>query len=207
MIGEMLNLPKPPRDITPAGFFEEWLPTTIEPVKPLIGQLAGDLSVAIGVRITGDDGGDWTGVVEGGDALVEKGLRADAVVTFILTGKNFIDAITGRMDDIMPKLPEGGTGNFDPAAMLERGKNILEALKTIEGSIGIEIEDEERPYSVMVKFAGELKDKADCIIKIDRIKASGIVHGDIDPQRAFMSGQVKFEGNSALVMQLLPILM
>ena len=59
----------------------------------------------------------------------------------------------------------------------------------------------------MIKFAGDLKEEADCSISLDRKKATAIVRGEIDPQTAFITGQIKIEGDSSLVTQLIPLMM
>jgi len=203
MVGELLNMIKAPTDMTPNKYFNEWLPALIEPMKDLIGSFAGELSVAIAMRITGEDGGDWSAVIDRGQVEIQQGLNPDALVTIIMSGKNFIEAVSGQIDDIMPQAPEGAAMETSPEEMLTEAQEKMAELKTIEGALGIVIDDNERPYAVTVKFAGELKEEADCVITLDRKKANGIVTGEIDPQAAFMSGQVKIEGNSSLVMQLL----
>ena len=207
MVGGLLNMIKAPMDITPGKYFGEWLPNLIEPMKDLIGSFAGDLSAAISLRITGDKGGEWSAIIDRGRVEIQEGLKPDALVTIVMSDTNFIEAVTGQIDDIMPQSSGEAVMEGSPEEMLAQAKEKMAELKTIEGALRIVIDDSERPYAVTVKFAGELKEEADCVITLDRKKANGIVKGKIDPQTAFMSGQVKIEGNSSLVMQLLAVTM
>ncbi len=200
-----MELPKAPADITPAKFFMEWLPTQVDSFKDLIGQFGGGVSAAMATRVTGDGGGDWTTVLEGGAVKVEEGLRDDAVVTIVISAPNFKDAVTGQMEDVMQPPPDAG--NISPEDAAEKAKQNMEAVKTIEGQIKFAIEDDAKPFEVMVKFAGPLKDEADVAVIVDREQAIAMAKGDTNPQAAFMSGAIKIEGDMGILMQLAPMMM
>jgi len=200
----MMNLPKAPADITPAKFFDEWLPKQLSAVKDMIGSLGGGVSATIGARITGAGGGDWTMVLDGGAVKVEKGLRSDAVVTMIMEAGHFVQAVSGQMDDVMQP---PSTSNLTPEQAASKARNDLEAMKTIFGTVKFALTDAVKPFSGMVKFAGELKDDPDVTVTMERATALAIAKGDTNPQAAFMSGQVQIEGDLSILMQLSPILM
>jgi len=201
----MMNLPKAPADITPAKFFTAWLPSQVEAFKDMIGSLSGDASAAIAFRVTGEGGGDWTTLLEGGKVKIEKGLRPDALVTVVMNVTNFVEAVTGQLEDLMQ--PPPGTGDLTPEQAAARAKDNLEAIKAIHGAVMGVIEDDKKPFKALVKFGGELKAEPDVTVTMGRDTALAIAKGDTNPQAAFMSGQVKLEGDLSILMQLTPILM
>ncbi len=207
MASGMMNIPEAPADITPAKFFTEWLPTQVDSFKDMISGLGGGVSVAMSTKVTGDGGGEWTALLADGAVKVEEGLRDDAVVTVVIDAKNFVAAVTGQMKDVMAPPPAGAGGDLSPEQMAEQAKEKLEAIKGIEGSIGFQIEDDEKPFGAMVKFAGELRDEPDVTICIDRENAIAMANGETNPQAAFMSGQIKIEGDMSILMQLTPLMM
>jgi putative sterol carrier protein len=201
----MMEMPKAPAGITPEKFFMEWVPAQVESFKDLIAALGGDQTAAIGMRITGAGGGDWTIVLEGGKVKVDKGIRADAVVTAIMGVENFIEAITGQLEDLMQ--PPPGTENMTPEQAAAKAKENLVAMKEIMGTARFTIEDASKPFTAMMKFQGELKDEPDVTVTMDRETALAIASGKTNPQSAFMSGQVQIAGDLTILMQLAPILM
>jgi putative sterol carrier protein len=201
----MMNLPKAPADITPAKFFGEWLPTQVEAFKDMIGSLGGETSAAMSFRITGQGGGDWSTLLAGGKVKVEKGLRDDALVTVVMNATNFVEAVTGQLEEVMQP-PPGAAANLTPAQAAAKAKENMEAVKSIIGAVGFSIEDDKKPFAAMVKFAGPLKDAADVTVSMERQTAVAIAKGDTNPQAAFMSGQVKIEGDLSILMMLMPLM-
>lgn len=200
-----INLPKAPADITPGKFFGEWLPEQMEPMKEMISSLGGGVNAAMSIRVTGDNGGDWSTTLDGGEVKIEEGLKDDALVTLVLNEKNFVEAVSGQMEDLMP--PPPGGGDVDPAKAAEQAKQRMEAVKNINGSLKYVIEDAEKPFEVMIKFAGDLKDEPDVSVIIDRENALAMARGETNPQAAFMSGQIRIQGDMSILMQLTPLMM
>lgn len=201
----MMDLPKAPADITPAKFFNEWLPTQMEPFKDMIASLGGDVSAAMSVRIKGEGGGDWTALLQGGEVKISEGISDDALVTIIMEAGNFVEAVTGQMEDFMQ--PPPGAGDMSPEQAAAKAKENLETLKGIHGTIKMALEDAEKPFWAMIKFQGEIKDEADVTVSMERATSLAIASGETNPQAAFMSGQVRIEGDMSILMQLMPLMM
>jgi hypothetical protein len=201
MAAGMMNLPLAPADITPEKFFTQWLPQQLQSLGSLIAALAGDVKAGIATRVIG--AGDWTAILEGGKIRIEAGLAPDALVTFILPEKNFIEAVTGQRQDMMGK-PPAGAGT--PEQMAAQAKQNLQALREINGAIKFVVEDEKMPFEATVKFGGELQSDPDCTITVGLDTARSMAAGETNPQAAFMSGQIKIEGDMTMVMQLMPLM-
>ncbi|MFA6449684.1 MAG: SCP2 sterol-binding domain-containing protein [bacterium] len=72
--------------------------TLVERFRP---ENATDLDMTIGYNIGGDDGGQWTAVIKDGKCVLETGLRADATITQIVTAKDFVDLVLGKLDPMV----------------------------------------------------------------------------------------------------------
>ena len=201
-LGGIFDL-RAPTDITPARFFEEWLPSQVENSRELLETFAGDISFVVSVRVTGERGGEWTVRLADRKPEFARGLDPEAVVTFIVSEENFIQSITGQLDDLRPPARDMSTVDTSPEAIQQRARQVLAALKDIRGSLRAELDDPNRALGVTIKFGGEMKDTPDCIIRIKMDHVRAMASGELDPQAAFMTGKVKIEGDSSLLMQLL----
>jgi len=191
-----------PADIAPAEFFGEWLSKQVEPLKPLLGVL-GDQSATMSIRVTGDDGGEWSCTVNKDGLTIKEGLSEEAEVTVILSTPDFQRAVSGA-------LPMAGSraGRKRPSPEEAPGliENALEQLRQVAGQLRYRIEDPAGDFMVDVKFAGPLKDDPDVEVIMSRETAEGIAGGSLNPQTAFMAGQVQIQGDISLLMQLMPLM-
>ena len=201
------DMPKAPMDITPARFFGEWLQAQVEPFKPLIQAMAGDIAFALAIKVTGGGGGEWTVKLAGGKLEVAKGLDAAALVTLVLSEENFVRAVTGQLDDLRMQPPGMGKGGLSPEVIKQQAQKNIEAMTQIHGMLEFHAEDPQKPFVVGIKFAGPMKDQADCVIKMDQEDIRAMAKGETNPQAAFMSGKIRIEGDMGLLMQLAPLMM
>ncbi len=201
------DMPKAPMDITPERFFGQWLLGQVEPFQPLIQSMAGDIAFTMAIKVTGEGGGEWTVKLAGGKLEVAKGLDAAALVTLVLSAPNFVQAVTGQLDDLRMQ-PQGmGGGGVSPEVIKQQAQKNIEALTQIHGMLEFHAEDPQKPFVVGIKFGGPMKDQADCVIKMDQEDIRAMAKGETNPQAAFMSGKIRIEGDMGLLMQLTPLMM
>jgi hypothetical protein len=207
MIEGLLGI-RAPMDITPARFFEQWLPAQIENLKALIEAFAAGIDFSVSVRVTGEGGGDWTAGLVDGSPSITPGLDPQALVTFIVSEANFVQSVTGQLDDLRMK-PQDPTPGADlsPEAIKKQAQEMIEALKGLNGSLRASVDDPDRPLAVTVKFAGELKDRPDCEIKVEMEDVKAIARGELDPMSAFMGGRFQIEDETGLLTELLALLL
>jgi hypothetical protein len=207
MIEGLLNI-RAPEDITPARFFEQWLPAQTEKLKPLIEAFAAGIDFSASVRVTGDGGGDWTTGLVDGSPSITPGLDPQALVTFIVSEENFVQSVTGQLDDLRMKAPDPAPdADLSPEAIKKQAQEMIEALKGLSGSLRASVDDPDRPLAVTVKFAGELKDRPDCEIKVEMEDVKAMARGELDPMSAFMGGRFQIEDESGLLTELLALLL
>jgi putative sterol carrier protein len=203
----MFDVPQAPADITPKTFFGEWLPSQLDNFKDLIQTFSGDLSASMSVKVDGDNGGEWTVGLGGGAVNISDGLSSDSVVTIVVSEKNFVEAVTGQLDEYRMQPPGGmSQGDLDPEAIKKQAADNLEVVKGISGALQFCLDDPDNPVAVTICFGGEVKDP-DCVIKVDKEDAKSMASGETNPQAAFMSGKIRIEGDMSLLMQLTPLMM
>lgn len=191
-----------PADITPEKFFGQWLPTQAEQFKAIM-PLLGDITATMGIKVTGDEGGEWSCTISKDGLKIEQGLRDDAVVTVRLDKKNFVAAVTGQL-----KMgPGAGAKAPSPEQAPQMLKDAITAVKQINGILRYQLEDPDQgDFLVDVKFAGPLNDDADVQVTMARETAESMAAGDLNPQAAFMAGQVQISGDMSILMQLMPLM-
>ena len=207
MIEGLLDI-RAPMDITPAGFFEQWLPAQIESSRPLIEAFTPGIAFSAAVRVTGDGGGEWTVGLANGSTAITPGLDPQALLTFVVSEENFIQSVTGQLDDLRMKAQDSPPDvELSPEAIRKQAEEIIAALKGLNGSLRASVDDPDRPLAVTVKFAGEMKDRPDCEIKVKLEDVKAIASGELDPQSAFMGGRCQIEDEAGLLTEILALLL
>ncbi len=205
---EKVSIPRPEPGVSPKDFFEDWLPKTLEQMKEVIGKHVGELAFVLSVRVEGDNGGDWSVDIEEGEVEVRQGIHDKSDVTLALSEKDFTDAVTGRLDNLLPGLGwlELGSEGTAPSKIAEDLRNGTRLLKTFNGTLYFCADDAEAPFKVLIKFGSDAGDEPDTKVIIDQSVLRQVARGETNLVQAFMSGKVKVEGAMDLVMQMTPLL-
>lgn len=116
------------KGVTAASLIES-LPDRFRP------EMSEGLDISIAYNITGDDGGKWTAFVKDGKCSVEEVLQENATVTQIVSAKDYVDLLLGKLD---PMTAIGGgrlriTGDMKVAALIPKLFKKFEAPKTESG--------------------------------------------------------------------------
>ncbi len=209
MNDQAITMPRPPEDITPEAFFKQWLPSTLDSFRDLIREQAKDLTTPfLAVRVTGEQGGEWSVVLNQGEVEIKEGLDPGTAVTFVLPTQNFIEFVTGQRDEVMMQPPGGGMAggaSLTPEEVNKQFRKNMEALRGIKGQMQFIADDPDRPFNVHIKFQGELKDQADAVLTVATEDLRQMSKGELSPPQAFMMGKVKVKGDMGLIMQLAPL--
>jgi len=191
-----------PEDITPEKFFNEWLPEQFEPLKPMALKMVGDNTAGMSIKL---DSGEWTCAISPEGLSVSEGLSDDSAVTLVMSDDNFSQAVTGKL-----KMNFGGPGGGNQPSLEEAPgmfKNAVDTVKQVNGALMYQLTGAgDGDFSVIVKFAGPMKDTPDVTVTIDKEDAEAMAKGEIDPQSAFMQGKVQISGDMTLLMQLMPLM-
>jgi len=205
----------PASPIPPSEFMERVLPQALADAG--LPEGTDDLAVKLGVRLEGEDGGEWVLEIGGGDVRVTPGSRADAAFTYAQS-----------VDDWRGALWEGRGGAvgraaaalFRPEWRAEAGAGApglgaapspaaLEAMRSLSGVVRLVVSEGEGgaggPGSWrldLVLGPGEIPAEATTTVHVSADDAEAMGRGELDPMQAFMAGRIRVEGDMTLMLQM-----
>ena len=192
--------PRPPRDITPARFFTEWLPREFAREFGAGKRAAADITVA--VQLDGDDGGHWILDVRGNAVTVRAPGAAgpDAAVSLWMTVADWRALAVGEeganVDLAPPQASASDVLFVDPQSR--------QIMATVKGLVRFEVSGYHgRTWWMHVKFGtgGNMSDP-DATIAIDAPTYAAILARKLAPPEAYFSGKIQLRGDTSLAMQL-----
>lgn len=195
----------PPEPISPSQFMEEFVPAMMAEAT-----IPSDTEVTLGIRLEGEEGGEWTVSLAEGHVAVEKQPRDLAVLTLVQS-----------VEDWHGALWEGRGGVFGQQAMAlftggreaDEGQGsqlgALSALASLDGLIRIRVtEGDSGDWATGFKLGpGPIPEQPTTEIEISAEDARAMQEGSLDPMQAFMSGKIRVTGDMALMMQMQAVLM
>jgi SCP-2 sterol transfer family len=185
---------RPPADITPATFFEEWLPAQVP-----AGKASGDVSVRY--TLDGEGGGSWRLAIGPSGMTTAPGDRAHVDVGIRQTVADWRAVTTGEPGAISLAPPQAA-----PTDLLFLDRGTQQVVKQGKGTIRFEVTGYNgRTWSLLVKLgpdAGQVGDSADATISVDAETYGAILARTLPAPAAYFSGKIKLTGDMNLAMQL-----
>ena len=190
---------RPPRDITPHGFFTDWLPREFASEFGAGKRSAADITVAI--HLEGSDGGEWVlDVKSGGLQVRAPGQAGPAPLVSLRQPVADWRALAvgedGPVDLAPPQASPLDVLFVDPAS-----RQIMGAVK---GTVRFEVTGyNDRTWWMHVKFGTQPEaDPPDATIAIDAETYARMLARQLAPPEAYFSGKIVLRGDTALAMQL-----
>jgi hypothetical protein len=191
---------RPPRDITAATFFADWLPREFAAEFGVGRRAAQDITVA--VHLSGDAGGDWVLDVKGNKLLVREAgaLGPPPLATLrqsVADWRAFAVGEEGANVDLAPPQASPLDALFvDPAS-----RQIMSAVK---GTVRFEVTGYNgRTWWMIVKFGTQSeREPPDATITVDAVTYSQMLQRKLAPPEAYFSGKISLRGDTSLAMQL-----
>lgn len=186
---------------------------------PLAG-MVGENPVRLGVKLEGDDGGEWVIEVDGAGPSVREASRADTPFTIVQSVVDWRGALwEGRGGAFGAQAsalfkgtvePPGSSGAAVsvPGAVLPSAAAIQQ-FGTLDGLIRIVVSGGAgRDWSTGFKLGpGPIPAEPRTKIVLSEDDARAMQEGSLDPMQAFMGGKIKVMGDMALMMQMQAISM
>ena len=66
-----------------------------------IAEKAGGMNAAVAFDLSGENGGQWTVIINNGTCTVEEGIADNADATISMTGSDYVDMMTGKLNPMM----------------------------------------------------------------------------------------------------------
>lgn len=208
----MAELPASP--VLPKEFFESWLPGAY--AESGLADESQGLEVTLGVRLEGEEGGEWLMHLRAGALEVEPGSREEAAFSVVQSVADWRGALWEERGGFLGRQaaslfrPEaraaaapGGMGSLAPSPAALGQLSGLDGLirMVVAGGAGGD-------WKVDFKLGrGPLQAEPSTTVTITAEDAEAMGRGELDPMQAFMAGRIQVAGDMALLMQVQAIQM
>lgn len=189
---------RPPRDITPAGFFTDWLPAEFAAEFGPGLRKAADITVA--VRLEGEGGGEWVIDVRDDQLRVRAPEEPGPppLVSLRQTVADWRAVAVGEEGAVNLAPPAASALDVlfvDPASRL-----VLEA---VEGTVRFEVEGYNgRTWWMEVKFGTHPHPaQPDALMLLDAETYAQVLDRRLAPVDAYFSGKIQLRGNTSLALK------
>jgi len=204
----------PSDPVSPQAFMDDVLPGIFAAHDLPDG--AGAIDIKLGVRLEGEDGGDWLLHLADGKLDIRSGTREGALITIIQTVDDWRGALWEGRGGVfgeqagkvfregavaLPGAGAGGAGLANPGA--------LQALDALNGVIRIVVTGGAGgDWATGIKLGtGDIPAEPTTSVTIAAEDAEAMARGELDPMSAFMGGKVQIAGDMTLMMQMQAIAM
>ena len=185
-----------PESITPAQFFEEWLPAQ---APALALKPARNLNVR--VELSGDDGGVWELKVTDAGLTTGRGNGAadQADVTIRQSVADWRAVVAGE-----PGAVNLAPARSSPTDLLFIDRAAQQVLSTVRGQVRFEVTGfNGRTWEATVAFGqGAAKDQPDATISVDAETYAAMQARTLPAPQAYFQGKIRISGDANLAMQL-----
>ena len=201
---------RPPPGITPASFFESWLPE----LYVASGSEAPAGAPLVRVSLSGEGGGEWELQAADGRLAVHRAAigpraRADSGrpppnLWIRQSATDFTAAFGGD-----PDLPELLPASWGPLELMFLDPRDIELLRQIDGRLLLELNGRRRrrwALDLATGKSGLQAGRARATVRLDGTTYDGLRDGTMPPLRALLERKVTVEGDRALAMQALMLL-
>ena len=210
----MPELPASP--IPPKQFMEEFVPEAM--AEGQLAQVAGDADVKLGVRLSGDGGGEWVIHIRAGALTVSEASRSETPFTIVQTVDDWRGALWEGRGGVFgaqaSALFAGGGATAEAASPAAPGSampnaSAIEQLGALDGLIQIVVTGGEGgDWATGFKLGpGDIPDEPKTKLVITSEDAEAMQAGTLDPMAAFMGGRIQVIGDMGLMMQMQAISM
>jgi hypothetical protein len=189
---------RPPRDITPRGFFEQWLPSVF--AARFAGPRRPAMEVRVRVILDGEGGGGWDLEVRGA-TLTVSAARAEGPAPPVVmrqTVADFRAVIVGEEGTIDIAPPEASP--FDLLFLDPTSRDLLD---TVRGTLRFEVTGYHgRTWSLVVSLGGVVAGATpDATIGVDAETYAKLRARTMQPSEADFAGKIHIAGDQGLAMQ------
>jgi len=207
----------PASPLSPSEFFEKFLPEALASAE--LSDEVKAVELKLGVKLEGDDGGEWLFVLTGGQLSVRPGSREEAAFTVVQTVADWRGALwEGRGGAIGKQAsavfrPDQGLGQASTGGAAGMGgapsPAALAQMESLNGLIKLVVSGAEGgDWAVGFKLGpGEIPAEPTTTVTITAEDAAAMESGELNPMEAFMAGRIQIAGDMTLMMQMQAISM
>jgi len=201
----MAEFPRAP--VPPAELLEKYLPAAFE-AAPRPESVAG-VTLALGVQLVGEGGGEWVLDLADGDVRVRAGSRSETAFSYVQSVEDWRGALwEGRGAAIgrgAAALFRPGAAELDAAVDLVGAgiPSVIAALGSLRGLVRVVVTDPGGDWRVDLQLGpGEIPSQPTTELNISAEDANRLATGELKPIEAFMAGRIRILGDMGLVFQM-----
>ncbi|ACY17446.1 hypothetical protein Hoch_4957 [Haliangium ochraceum DSM 14365] len=192
---DMTTIQRPPSDITPKDFFENWLPAEFERLKGSAAAPPPDLTAQI--HLEGEGGDTWQLALRGGQLSVSTEPASAPEIAITQSVEDWRAITVGESGEGLDLTPPEGISIehwfVNPV--------IHQTLQNTKGTLRFEIPGfHGRTFAAELSFHGAETPRA--VISIDAETVKALRDGSLPAPQALFSGKIQISGDSAFAMQL-----
>jgi len=192
-----MSITRPPSDIAPQTFFEEWLPGEYRKLVDATDSKPAPPDTTVVFKLAGEGGGDWTITVKDGELDGAAGAAETADFIFALSTVDWRAIIVG--EDGAPQLIPGDANPMD--ALLAADASVQQALAAVSGTVIFNVtEFNGRTFVLKLSFKGAAEPEA--TITVDTDTLAQMRSGAMAPPQAYFAGKIQLGGDVTFAMQL-----
>jgi hypothetical protein len=201
-------MPEFPRSpVSPAELLENYLPAAFAATaRP---DYAAGVTLALGVQLVGEQGGEWVLDLDSGDVRVRSGSRAQTAFSYVQTVDDWRGALwEGRGGAV----GRGAAALFHPGApelelaaeMIGAGiPAAIAALRDLRGLLRVVVTDPAGDWRVDLQLGpGEIPSQPTTELCVSAADADRMASGELKPIEAFMAGRIRILGDMGLALQM-----
>jgi hypothetical protein len=195
----------PPATTSPKDFFESWMPEAFAKAK--LPRALREADLTLGVRLEGDEGGEWTLGLRGRQLCVAEAPRDAALLTVIQSVDDWRGAIWEQRGGPVGRRAAAifGLGaNGPPLGNAKTSPAALNRLASFDALIRMLVSDGEGgDWRVDVKLGpGEIPAEPTTQVSIRDGAAAALAKGELDALLAFARGKILVSGDKSILMRL-----
>jgi hypothetical protein len=201
-------MPEFPRSpVPPAELFENYLPAAFAATGR--SEHTAGVTLALGVQLVGEQGGEWVLDLRDGDVRVRPGSRAGTAFSYVQTVDDWKGAL---WDGRGASVGRGAAALFRPGApeveavagMVGVGlPKAIAALGELRGLLRVVVTDPAGDWRVDLQLGpGEIPSQPTTELSVSAADADRMASGELSPIEAFMAGRIRILGDMGLVLQM-----
>jgi hypothetical protein len=201
----MSEFPRAP--VPPAELLESYLPAAL--AASVRADAVAGVAVALGVRLVGEQGGEWLLELRDGALRVKRGAREQAAFSYVQSIADWRGALWegrgGAVGRAVAALFRPDAPEIDAALSFVAGEipAVLEALAPLRGLLQVTVTDAAGDWHVALQLGpGEIPEKPTTELSVSLADANQMAAGELNPIEAFMAGRIRLTGDMALMLQL-----
>ncbi len=198
----------PSAPMPPSEYLQRYLPAAFDEARA--PEAARELKIQLGVRLSGEGGGEWLLDLEEGRVSVRPGSREQAAFSYVQSVEDWRGALWEGRGGLVGR---GAAALFRPGASEVEAASrfvgdgalpgILAALGELRGLVGVVVTHPRGDWRVALQLGpGPIPAEPTTEVSVSAEDLDRMQAGELKPMEAFMAGRIRVTGDMTLMLQM-----